>query len=459
MRTPPEARSLSQKLIVSGTLATAEHAISILLRLGSTLILTRILSPEIYGVMAVIATFQVLVVMLSDFGIRSLIIVSDNVDDPTFLRTCWSVQLLRGTVLWCVVLALSALLYCLQQAQLTGADTAYSHPLLSAALAVSGLSLFLQGVESVNQHVYARNLRFGRITVMTLAAAATVPLVAVLLALVEPSIWVLVIAGLVGSLVRAALSFWLFPGVSTWFAWNHTYLAELIGRGKWIMASSALTVATRSADQLVLAAFAPSQVVGIYFLAKQISSVPENFLHKLHANSGLQMFTNIVTGTDVGSFRQRYYRYRLPIDFISGIFSGVFAVTGPTLIRLLYDARYEFAGQIIQILAIGLLFFGPALIRDAYGALKRFDVVTFVTLIEATTIWTTLVVSFLVFNNIYIGLFCIAVYKLPALLYLLTISRSRSWIIFIKESIIFLFIGLGALLGWAFVNAIEGIGL
>ena len=42
-------------------------------------------ASEIFGLFAIIITFQMIVVMLTDFGVRSLIIVSDDYQDPDFI--------------------------------------------------------------------------------------------------------------------------------------------------------------------------------------------------------------------------------------------------------------------------------------------------------------------------------------------------------------------------------------
>ena len=66
---PAAERSLDEKLAVSSALTAFEYGISILCRIGSTLVLTRLLSPEIFGLFAIIITFQMIVVMLTDFGV------------------------------------------------------------------------------------------------------------------------------------------------------------------------------------------------------------------------------------------------------------------------------------------------------------------------------------------------------------------------------------------------------
>src|SRR6056297_1850851 len=80
------------------------------LRLGSNLVLTRILFPEAFGLMALVQVFIVGLQMFSDVGIQTSVIRSKRGDDPASLHTAWTFQVLRGVLLWlgCFGIALPA---------------------------------------------------------------------------------------------------------------------------------------------------------------------------------------------------------------------------------------------------------------------------------------------------------------------------------------------------------------
>jgi O-antigen/teichoic acid export membrane protein len=78
-----------------------------ILRLGSNLILTRLLFPEAFGLMALVTVFLTGLKMFSDFGLNASIIRSARGDDPIFLQTAWTVQILRGVMLWLISVMLA----------------------------------------------------------------------------------------------------------------------------------------------------------------------------------------------------------------------------------------------------------------------------------------------------------------------------------------------------------------
>ena len=68
--------------------------------LGNHLILTRLLFPELFGLMALVNTFIQGLILFSDIGIKPSIIRSPRGDDPTFFNTAWTLQVIRGFGLW-----------------------------------------------------------------------------------------------------------------------------------------------------------------------------------------------------------------------------------------------------------------------------------------------------------------------------------------------------------------------
>ncbi|HBB84471.1 MAG TPA: polysaccharide biosynthesis protein, partial [Sulfitobacter sp.] len=70
------------------------------IRLASNLILTRLLFPEAFGLMALIQVVIVGLTLFSDVGIGPSIAQSKRGDDRDFLNTAWTIQAIRGGCLW-----------------------------------------------------------------------------------------------------------------------------------------------------------------------------------------------------------------------------------------------------------------------------------------------------------------------------------------------------------------------
>ena len=80
------------------------------LKLVSTLVLSRLLAPQVFGIVVIVNTVRVGVELLSDIGIEQNIVRHPDGLTPQFFNTAWTLQMLRGLVLASIFAALSPLL-------------------------------------------------------------------------------------------------------------------------------------------------------------------------------------------------------------------------------------------------------------------------------------------------------------------------------------------------------------
>ena len=70
------------------------------IRLASNLLITRLLAPEIFGVMALVQVALQGLKMMSDVGISTAVMVGQRGDDPEYLNSAWTIQVIRGVLIW-----------------------------------------------------------------------------------------------------------------------------------------------------------------------------------------------------------------------------------------------------------------------------------------------------------------------------------------------------------------------
>src|SRR6187455_1191565 len=120
--------TLKQRVFGAGIWTLAGHGLGTVIRLVSNLVMTRLLVPEMFGVMAIVLTISMILGMFSDIGLSQNIVQSPRGDEPEFLDTAWVVQIVRGFVLGTCMLLLSAGLHFAGLAGLLPATTAYASP-------------------------------------------------------------------------------------------------------------------------------------------------------------------------------------------------------------------------------------------------------------------------------------------------------------------------------------------
>ena len=104
MNTPHS--SLRESIIRASTWILSGHVVSNIIRLGGNLIMTRLLVPEMFGVMAVANVLITGLQLCSYFGVQHNIIQSHKGDDPSFLNTAWTFQIIRGGIIFFLAICL-----------------------------------------------------------------------------------------------------------------------------------------------------------------------------------------------------------------------------------------------------------------------------------------------------------------------------------------------------------------
>ena len=92
--------SLNARFMRSSVFTLGGYGLGQALRLLSNLLLTRLLFPEAFGMMALVAVIMQGLAMFSDVGVSPAIMRSSRGDDQRFLDTAWTIQVIRGGVLW-----------------------------------------------------------------------------------------------------------------------------------------------------------------------------------------------------------------------------------------------------------------------------------------------------------------------------------------------------------------------
>lgn len=333
--------SLKQKAIRGSIWTLAGQGSSQILRLGGNLLLTRLLFPEAFGLMSLVQTFLIGLEMFSDVGIAPSIIQNKRGNDPAFLNTAWTIQVVRGFALW-----IFACLIAWPVAQF------YSEPMLMQLLPVAGLSALIAGLNSTKLATSNRHLILGRLTLVELGSYALGLTVMLVWAWMYRSVWALVGGGIVGALVQMILSHIFLEGEQNRFQWDTEAFRDLHRFGRWIFFSTALTFIASQGDRLILGRLLDVSFLGVYTVALLMARVVSDNIVQVGSRVLFPSFAELVRDRP-----ERLYstlrRCRLILISLSWSASLFFIVFGKEMISFLYDDRYTDAGWMLQIFAIG----------------------------------------------------------------------------------------------------------
>lgn len=337
-----------QRLAGSGLFARALRGSAIValgyaggqaMRLASNLILTRLLFPEAFGLMALVTVVMIGLTMFSDIGIGPAILGDKRGDDPAFLDTAWTIQAVRGGLLWAVTCALAWPLALF-----------YRAPDLAQLLPVAGLTLLIAGFNPTRIETANRHLALGRVTMLDLASQAVGIAVMIALSIATQSVWALVWGNIIGAMVKLGLMTAYLPGHRNRFGWDKAAAGGLIRFGGWIFLSTACGFLLMQGDKAILGRYLSLQSLGIYNIGYFLASFPMLLVAAVVGRIFIPVYREVaVDGSDRA--RRRLRRMRFGVTGVVFVLLAAMAVLGVPLVGVLYDARYAAAGVVVVAIA------------------------------------------------------------------------------------------------------------
>jgi O-antigen/teichoic acid export membrane protein len=313
-----------------------------IVRLLSSLVLTRLLLEKDFGLIALVNTFVLGLHLLSDVGVGQ-VIVQNKRDDPDFVNTVWTINVIRGVFLYLVATACA------------GPYAAfYEQPILAPLVRVAALSALVDGFLSASFFTHSRRLNLKRLVGLELGGAIIGTSVTIVWALVSPSMWALVWGGVVTAIARTILSYVWLPGIRSRFQLERQAARSMFSFGAWIFFSTALTFGGNHLDQLIFGKLTTMATLGIYSIAAMLAMTLTRIIAKLSLNVLFPLYSAIRYSDR--NLNETYASARRPLLVLAGWVVAGIGAGGPTVIRILYDPRYGEAGWMLQFLVIGVWF-------------------------------------------------------------------------------------------------------
>ncbi|MFT4114986.1 oligosaccharide flippase family protein [Silvibacterium sp.] len=338
----PSQRSLEKKAVKGTYFVTIAYGLALSLRLVSSIVLSRLFAPDLFGVLALVTTFIVGLNLFSHIGLETSVIQNPRGDDPDFLNTAWTIQVLRGLGVFVLTIPLA-----------WPVAHFYHEPRMIWLLPAIGFGSAIAGFTSPSMMTLARHLGVGRLSLNELLQQVVQFAVTLIWALFQPSLMALVAGRIVSELVRMAVSYMMMPEIRPRFRWEKQAVHDLVTFGRWILIGTALTFLALQSDRLILGKLVTFGMLGIYGIAFSLSDIPRQIILQFCSRVGFPFIAKF-SDRPRPEYRTILRKYRLPVLAVGGLLLITVICSGDLFILRVYDKRYHEAAWMIGILAIGL---------------------------------------------------------------------------------------------------------
>ncbi len=321
-----------------------DYGCSMALRIVNSLVLTRLLMPESFGLMTLVSTLVAGVSLMSDIGLAPSVVQSSRGDDPVLLNTVWTLQVLRGVGIFSVSLLIAWPL-----------SLIYHEPRLVWLLPALGISTLISAFNSTNLLSMSRHLGVRRVFLLDISTQIFTLLVTSLLAYRYKSVWALVIGTIFSTAFKLVLSHHKrsIPGITNAFLWDRQSVHEVVHFGKWILVATPLFFFASQADRLVLGRLVSMSLLGVYGIAYAVSDIPRAVINAFSNRVGFPFIAKMAH-LPIAEFRTVFLRYRLRALLAGALLLCLMVHLGGFLVTKMYDSRYHAASWMVPVLALGL---------------------------------------------------------------------------------------------------------
>lgn len=344
---------------------TGAYGLVQIFRFATNLILARLLAPELFGVMVIVNTFRMGVELLSDIGIGQNIISNKKGEEPDFYNTAWTLQFMRGAILFLVGIA----------AAIPFAHF-YDSDILAKIIPAISVIFLLTGVQSPAAFLIQKRLQLKSLAIFEIVVGALTAIVHIVLAYYSRTIWALVLASIISSVFHMLGTYFLIPGVKPKITISRQYLHVILHFGKWIFLSTLVYFLATNFDRLYLAQAIPLQMLGIYGVARTLADTVSLFVARV---GNVLIFPMIAAaGHSTEILREKIQKSRFHVLAAAALAVSAFVASGDVIVFFLYDQRYHAAAAMLPVLALGVWFsilctFSDSILlgigRPIYGAI------------------------------------------------------------------------------------------
>lgn len=326
-------------------------------RLLANIVLASILLEEVFALMAIVTAVMFGLAMFSDIGLKANVVQHPRGDDPDFLNTAWTLQVIRGIFLFLMALVLAWPL-----SRMYGANDPKAYELLYLIPMVALTSL-ITGFESTKLLTAARHLKIKEVTQIEFVVGAFGTVMMLVLAWFLKSVYALAIASVLSSILQTVLSYKMLEGQRSHFRWDPASVRAIFSFGKWVFLSTFFTFAALQIDRLTMGAFYPLAQVGVYSIAASLAFIVPTVVGRLQWSVLFPWYSRMLEQGMPLSVA--FGRTRMAMMVFSSFFCALLIGGAHSFFELAYDDRYAKGGVLLPLLALGAWF---SCLEPMYGA-------------------------------------------------------------------------------------------
>ena len=331
------AESLKQKTI-SGMLWSGVQRFGTMgIAFISNIVLARLLSPDDYGCIGMLAIFITMSNTFVDGGFGSALIQKK---EPT--------QRDYSTIFWWN-LFLSIVIYGILYLGAPFVAQFYRTPLLSSVLRVQGVILIINALNIIQSNQLRKRLNFRKLAVINIISQLVGVCVAIVTAWHGWGVWALVAQQIVASSMTSIL-LWTLNRWLPDLIFSMESFKQLFGFGSFILCSNLINTFCNNVQGLLIGRFFTPATMGYYSQAHKLESVASHSLTNIVEQVSYPILSKLQSDNE--AMKKAIYKLTSTLIYASFPMMAILILVAEPIILLVYGEKWLPATEYFQILCI-----------------------------------------------------------------------------------------------------------
>lgn len=247
--------NLKQKALSGVFWAAIQKYSSMGISLISGVVLARLLTPDDYGSIGMLAIFMSLAQVFIDAGFGSALIQKKNVSQADYSTVFYFNMVMSGIIYLFLFLSAPYI------------ATFYRMPILSGVLRTIGLVLFLYSLNIIQLNQVRKAMQFKSLSIITVSSYSIALIITIYLAYAGWGVWALVVQQIVAAFIQC-ICLWIYSNWRPSFMFSWSSFRCLFGFGSYMFLTRIISTISEKISGLVIGRLYTASTMGYYSKAE-----------------------------------------------------------------------------------------------------------------------------------------------------------------------------------------------
>ncbi|WP_367182952.1 lipopolysaccharide biosynthesis protein [Ferrovibrio sp.] len=340
-RTEHLARDLTGRSVRGGMVTMLAQLAKMAVQFATTVILARLLLPEAFGLVAMVAVLLTFLEMFKDLGLSAATVQRPLISHAEVSALFW-INVALGAITTLLMIPLAPALAWF-----------YGEPALLNITLAFGIGFLVSGFSTQHLALLRRQMRFSLLAGIQMGAEILAMAAAVIAALAGADYWALVIQRLVWAACLSAGS-WLFCGWRPGHPAPLRQVRDLLGFGSNVTGSNLANLLVRNLDQILIGWYWGATQLGYYDRAYKVLLVPVTSLNFPLFSVAMPTLSRLADQPE--RYRRAYLRVVEKLNMATMPAAAVLIAAPDLVVHLLFGPQWAAAAPIMAWLGLATLY-------------------------------------------------------------------------------------------------------